>query len=406
MKRHGSLSDELEKILASSQLEPALKKALHGTLAAIAERQDMLTAELKNALGMERQAVDNISNRSFPVFTALADNSSLDELAPYGWYAVGNMAAPFSANVEDVFRQIFFLAVPYEKFTPLCEKRFKGKSAAGQFEYEFYPFFGYVEAEKQLDLLWRLYGVKTPAIWSPWSRRAAGLRIYGEPSGKIDLCFAENGLLNIPLADKTVVWNLEWRVGEDASGREKIAPRGENIVWRNYYTTQDDDIQLWPLPHAVINGEVEPEEIDVLATGEQMILSCGKKFASLACDKIAFHAPADPKMRIFANEIGQGAPESPVSRGQFNRLLAAFSKDGYGCRIAQNNHGNVVARYQTAHRTGPVDRLTLLRNQDDVVDIEFYCERTPDIFLGDYANWVLGELERRFPLFSFRGLYP
>lgn len=406
MNQETGMSIELEKILAKSSLDPRLKKVLHDALGAIAQRQDTLARELKSAFEQERKTGRDIKNLDFTVRTALVEELRLKELEAFGYYEIpGKVSINRPLDFARVFRQIFFLSVPYDQFSPLCERRFRGKSSAGDFEYGFSPFYGYVEAEQKLDLLFRLYGFNSACPWSPWARRAIGIRVYGEPADDADLCLVENGLADIFLADRSIVWNMEFRTDEKSSA-VRTMPRNGSIAWHYYYTICDDGLNLWPLPDEVIRGDVEPEEIDVVSRGDEfIILSCLKRFLTLSCQKIVLHADAEAPLEIFDNETRKGAPDFPASRGQLNRFLAGFAKGGFGCRLATTKGGKIIPRYQNGHRTGPAERQSLMKARRDALDVEFYCSAEPGIFLADYANWVLGELERSFPLFYWRGIY-
>lgn len=393
----------VESMLARVNLEPALKKALRDSLGALAGRQDRLIAELREAIAAELDAREQAGRLAFPIYSFLADKDHLAGLELNGFYAVpaGELAGG----------PVFFLSVPYEEFSGCCSRRYEARSSDGPVEYELCPYYGFMEAERQLDLLWRLYGISSMRPFAPWLRRAVSVRILGKYSEALDLCLEKNGLKDKLLINRAPVWNVEIRTVEKASGSERVAPRGGGQIWRYYYTARDGGKELWALPEDVIEGKLDPEELDVHAIGEDIILASGKRLIPGDCRKFIIHRDAQCDTPVFANGCAACLTSLPVTRGQFNRFLAGFATGPYSCRMApdgaQAANDRIITRYAAGHRNGPRARQLLLgRNPQgpEVMDIEFLSQDGDDIFLGDYANYVLEDMERRMPLFSWRGI--
>lgn len=83
-----------------------------------------------------------------------------------------------------------------------------------EYRIEYYGVF--LNSEKEIERLARQYNVTIPSIFSPWSRRAALIKldIADERFEKIkkadiDLQFESNGLLDIVEKGKTLIWNVD-----------------------------------------------------------------------------------------------------------------------------------------------------------------------------------------------------
>ena len=399
MNNESRLSADVERIFRDSRLDPQLKRPVMESLREIALRQDNLAEELRVAWDKERDASVELERSDFPIYTTLCDSSRIKTLNAYGFFEIpatrlGQSFAPLD--------RVFFLNVPYDDFADYCERRFTGALPDGKpVEYELFPYYGFAEVERSLALLWRLYGFKFMKPFSPWARRAVGLRIYGDEDKDLDLRLSENNLGDKLLLDKSLLWNIEIRPDERASENRRVSPREKTTRRHYFYSGLDGFLSLWPLPEEIVSGRAEPEEIDVVEIGENVVLSSDRLFETHDCWKIAFHEDAQTDTRIFSNAVGDRFRGAPVSKAQFNRLLSGLSNDDYGCRLAEKS-GKVVARYSKWHRSAPLDRLAV--SKGDVIDVEFFAKGGDPLFLSDYANWVLEELERTAPFFVWRGI--
>lgn len=401
MNKESRMSADLERIFRDSRLDPRLKRPVMESLREIASRQDRLADELRAAFENESRLATELERREFPIYTTLCDSSRIKTLNAYGFFEIP--ATRLAGSFAPVDR-VFFLNTSYDDFAGFCERRFVGALPDGRpIEYELFPYYGFVEVERSAALLWRLYGFKFMKPFSPWARRAVGLRIYGEEEEDLDLRLPENDLADKLLIGKSLLWNIEIRPDERASENRRVAPREKTTRRHYYYSGTDGSLALWPLPAEVISGRAEPEEIDVIEVGENVVLASDRLFATHDCWKIAFHEDAQADTRIFGNIAGDRFRGSPASKAQFNRFLSGLSNDDYGCRLAEKGE-DVVARYSKWHRSAPLDRLALAGHRGEAMDVEFFAKDGDPMFLSDYANWVLEELERAAPFFAWRGI--
>lgn len=409
----GTMKDALEKIIAGSSLDAKLRRVLSESLGALAERQMALEKELRGAIEVERSSEERLSVYDAHIKTALVDTSRICELSAWGFFD----ASPFAMDgpeAADLHPKIYFLKVPYADLNPILQTKFK---ATGGIEYELVPFYGYVENEEKLELLWRIYGFETPRPFSPWARRAVSVRFCQPFREEPDLNLSENGLENILLKDKALVWNVkifkDQRVAQSDTIKDnapaqapelRLISRGGEEAYRYRYTAHDGDLGLWPLPQDISEGSLSPEVVDAVITDADVILTSKQKFSSLACEKIAFYPTGEPKdIVLLENKIEKWLLKTPATRGEFNRLLASFSTKEFAASFSSPGEKE-VRRYEKGHRT--TGNREHLPRHGEPFDVIFVC-KNPDsaIFLEDYANWVLEELERRFPIFYWRGWF-
>lgn len=393
------MKDALERIIADTALDPKLRRVLSESLGALAERQMALEKELRATVTEERASCEQCSTYDAHVKTMLVDAKRMAQLSAWGFFD----ASPFpisATTVDNISSKIFFLNVSYSDFSTILQTKYKAEDGI---EYELIPFYGYVENEDKLELLWRLYGFETPHPFSPWARRAVTVRFCQSFRDEPDLNLAENNLESILLMDKALAWNVEILKDQQAA-QSAIVSRGGGEAYRYRYTARNGDLALWPLPLDIAAGALSPESVDVILTDENVILTSHQKFSSPACEKIEFHSADEPKdLLLFENRCERWDYKTPTTRGEFNRLLASLSTKDFIASFS-GSRDKEVRRYEKGHRCK--------RNRDQLpmhgepLDIFFVCKNpTSAFFLEDYANWILAELEQRFPIFSWRGWY-
>lgn len=385
--------ERLEKIIDNSGLEPALRKALGDCLAELAKRQASLEGELREAAVSERNAMSGFGQFRPVVKTALVDVKMVAGLEPWGYFN----AYPLSAWEEEAPGDIFFLNVPYSELNAWLNRKFMGDDGL---EYEFIPFYGYVENEKRLDYIWRLYSFDYPRPFSPWARRAVWPSFSRPARSLEEMNLAANGLDEILLRGMALVWNVETRPGEKTPERLLTIRDGEE-AHKSRYAAMPGARRVWPLPLDICDGAIAPEEVDASLEGENMVLS-SRRPLSLESLEIVFHdAALRPGLLPFTNKLEYRKSRLPASRGQFNRLFSDFSNEDFGAKQGCGE-GKIVIRYEKGHRLG--GDLENSMRFGEALDVHFYCKNAGLAnFLEDYANWALSELERRYPAFVWRG---
>ncbi len=275
----------------------------------------------------------------------------------------------------------FFLCAPYEEFLSLLSKDFRG---AG-FTYQFKPNRQLVEAEEKFFRVAQLYDVPLE-IYSPWARRAVDIRIVGEV-GKLDFNdfkAADNGLSGKFVADKNFYINAELSL-RTWDSFEEIGKTFE------YRCTADDEL-TFALP---LTDSAFDDELDVRRDGGQIIFRTTREFPT-RYEQVKL-LPTENKLdpRILRKQRLR-------TRGDFEFVLSGLARDGYSCRFGGFNGNENITRYVEGHEYFSAADEELLRAKKilPTCTVKF---SGAELFLTDYANFVLHFLTTRYPEFNWAG---
>lgn len=374
---------KVREIIAKSNLDPHLRKALQESFSALVERQQSFETSLGQLLKEE------LGRYEAPeIISGLIPRSKLRDYSAQGLFAVAETG-----------KRLLYLRVPYERMVALCEKEYQGSLKGSQVSYRLVPWFGNIDAERDLNRLWQLYGFGGLPPFLPWARRC--VCIDADAAESFELCLSENGLADIALLDMVLVWNVESRRGELPSVR--TAPRDTGQIYIYHYVGSHKGREIWILPRALISGAILPVEVDARRKGDEIIIQSAQPFIDDSFLKYSFYQPSLLLNSMFHDwrKAESGADlRLPQSRADFNRLLSAYKTDGFSCKLAEAP-GSPLPRYWSSHR------WTDLRGQFPVsaaaraVDVEFAGD---SLFLADFANRVLEDLEKNCPYFRWRGV--
>ena len=376
------MKNQIRNIIRESNLDPSIRELLQETFTALVGRQENLEKELRKVLGEKPEAELPSS-----VSSGLVPTSSLPEWEARGFFEVD------PESPEDVF----FLKVPYGELSGLYERKLRGKKDGQTVTYQLVPYFGCIDVEKELRLVWQLYRFSSVPPFLPWARRS--VRIISDVPGLIDPDFAANGLEEKVLAGRRLVWNIERRAGEVLD--TKIAPRGLSEIHKYFYSSKHRNLELYILPFDLQSGRLDPAEVDVEKENGKTCLISRKPFLNLECFKFAIH-PVKENLPEFAwpGCRAKFDAHTPQSRADFNRLLANYAMPGFSCHLA-NGNAKPLPRFIGPHRTNKQDRLAEIISANARLEVEVQGE---PLFLADYANLVLEELERTLPSWQWRAI--
>ncbi|MBQ3444759.1 MAG: hypothetical protein IJG33_16125 [Selenomonadaceae bacterium] len=271
----------------------------------------------------------------------------------------------------------FFLCVPYDEFDSLLKADYQG---AG-FTYQLKPNYRFVAAEERFYRIARLYGVPVQ-VYSPYARRAVDVCIFGEVSER-DLRLAENNLAGKLMTNHELYWN----VAIDSVMWDSVSLDGE------YRCTVEDDLSfVLPTSDAAID-----DELDVRREGNQIVFRTSR---SLLLDKVERIKILPQESKIASRLLSK---QRLRTQGDIEFVLSGLARDGYSCRFGSfgATAGN-ISRYAKEHEyfTSADENLLRAKSRLPVCTVKFSGD---EIFLTDYANFVLNFLTETYPEFNWAG---
>ena len=263
----------------------------------------------------------------------------------------------------------FFLRTSYEDFFSFTDKNFQG---AG-FTYQLKPNYRFVEAEEKIFRVGRIY--REPVeIFSPYARRAVDICIFGEPQ-ELNFRFEENNLAGKILADKKFYWNVEIKSAED------------------FFDELGDSDYLLPNTPPEFDDGLVAKKIDGKIIFEPT--------ENIYPDEFELIKILPTENKIAPNIFGK---QRLRTRGDVEFVLSGLERDGYSCRFGKfgDSGAKKIRRYTAEHRYPCLRDEEFLRAKMrlPVCTVKFKGE---EIFLTDYANFVLNFLEQNFPEFNWAG---
>lgn len=271
----------------------------------------------------------------------------------------------------------FFLCVPYDEFNSLLNKDYQG---AG-FTYQLKPNYRFVEAEEKFYRIARLYDVPIQ-IYSPYARRAVDICLFDEVTD-LDLKLAENNLAGKLLTNQKLYWNVEI----DSVTWDSVGLNGE------YRCTVEDDFSF-VLPYS---DSAFDDEIDVRREDYQIIFKTPREFPHGKAERIKI-LPQESKIasRILNKQRLR-------TQGDIEFVLSGLTRDGYSCQFGKfgKTSGN-INRYSKEHEyfSSLDENLLRAKSRLPFCTVKFSGN---ELFLTDYANFVLHFLEENYPEFNWAG---
>jgi len=284
----------------------------------------------------------------------------------------------------------FFLNVPYENFCSYLNKDFKGSG----FAYQLKPNYQLIEEERKLFRLSRIYN--TPiAVYSPYARRAVDIYIPDRDAEDFarleDLNFRlkENNLQGKLLLNKKFYWNVAIKQAETPSSY--VADDSGNLYEYRYNDGIDLSAYILPPGDATFDDELE-----ALKSDREIILRTPNQFSGDKCELIQIF-PLENKIdsRIFGKTRLR-------TQGDIEFVLKCLSRENYSCRFGKFGGTSQIKRYDGEHKyfTSADENLLRSKRKLPVCTVKFSGD---ELFLTDYANYVLNFLEERYPEFNWAG---
>lgn len=356
----------------------------------ISDLRKDIKAELLKIKSSAEMEFRNADEKIIEIETSIVESKNLEPLKITGCI--------FFADTQNSFGDLygepntlphgpFFLRVPYEDFTAYLNKNFQGDG----FTYQLKPNYQFVEAEHKIFRLSQIYKVPFK-IFSPYARRAVDIRIAGKSKEDFtrlaDLNFklAENNLQGKLLMNEKFYWNVKIKSCTE-QWQHKVGDLYE------YGYTDGIDAATYIVPNSDANLD---DELEFVKADGQIILKTPREFPDGECDLIKI-LPLKSKIhsKIFSKPRLRTA-------GDINFVLKCLSRENYSCRFGKFGGNANVKRYSGEHKyfTSADENLLRAKRQLPTCSVKFSGD---ELFLTDYANYVLNFLEERYPEFNWAG---
>ena len=423
--------ENIRDIIEGEELDSGLRRTLTDVLHALQMCQESVLKDLGERDLTERQSELKSWDSMWDIATVLTSRSKAQN-----WEDAGFFEVPFHdslifknenisldhktehTNAEAAFPQMtFFLKCPYDQKKDYCseQKKFEGKCAGKPFEYRLISDPQYVQREKILERTAEAYHIHRPVIFSPYARRAVQIEVMGGVDKKklfqaidddgFDSVFQldENHLNGILLSDFILMTNF--RIEENLSGDdiESQSPEEDEIYYKYGYNADEN---VWICPKEEADLIKLPKEHRVYALSR-------KEFSTLQFDRVTITPIRDrgKSVYLFRNEFdGDLMPQRIFTAGSMNLVLSAFSGVGNPSFAGLNKTKGrqVIQRYenQLGDEYGLNDELNkqskyFQTRQRPVACILF---EENEIYLSDYAEYVLSFLEEMYPEYIWTGV--
>ena len=332
-----------------------------------------LTTKLKE---LTSRAEENFreSERFVEIMTGVEESENLLPLETGESIFFGNQPPPEEGEPITISSEPFFLYVPYEEFYSYLNKDYCG---AG-FTYQLKPNYRFVEAERKLNRVARLYDVPLQ-IYSPYARRAVDICIFGAVQD-FDLRLTENNLAGKLLTNKKFYWNVEM----DSVRWDSLNDDGK---FYEYRCSADDSSFVLP----------SSDNFTVHRKDGQIIFQTAQEFSDGKAERIKI-LPVKNKIapRILSKKRLR-------TQGDIEFVLSGLARENYSCRFGSfGAAAENICRYSAEHEYFSLADENLLRAKNRLprCTIKFRGEK---IFLNDYANFVLKFLTENYPEFNWAG---
>ena len=356
----------------------------------ISDLRKDVTAELQKIKSRAEMEFRKVDEKIIEIETSIAESKNLEPLKIEGCIFFANTQNSFE-DLDDKPNTLpygpFFLRVPYEDFAAYLNKNFQGDG----FTYQLKPNYQFVEAEHKLFRLSQIYKIPCK-IFSPYARRAVDIRIAGKSKEDFtclaDLNFklAENNLQGKLLLNENFYWNVKIKSCVE-TWQHKVGD-----LYEYGYTDGVDD-KTYIVPNSDANLD---DELEVVRADGQIILKTPREFPEGECDFI--------KILPLKSKIDSKIFSKPRLRteGDINFVLKCLARENYSCHFGKFGGDSNVKRYNDEHKyfTSADENLLRAKRNLPTCTVKFSGD---ELFLTDYANYVLNFLEERYPEFNWNG---
>lgn len=308
-----------------------------------------------------------------------------------------------------------FLKCHYHEIGSYTDREYLAEITINQSRYKvpyrLYRSYVFFPEEERLERTAAQYQISFPFLYSPMSRRAVLVKVdLGAWEVKesdrfaIDFRYRQNGLENIMIPGKTLVWNVSLldknqipRPGENTSKKVNAAFPGEYKIYK-FETMENEYIY------------VESQEAEVRRINGDIHLAVGKDRAvdDLRYWRICINPSAQEDIHkagdCYINHFKQGAlfKERIRTEGDIRYVLNSFEGEHFVYKSCQSQLGNQrsIVTYDR-HSSYHYPKNRHLRSSS-------FCyvklEETDSIFFEDWVSYVMAYMNYFYPEFYWVGV--
>lgn len=415
-KKTTELESSIYHILNQSALNEGIKKALGQTFNNLIDHMDQQLEAVAQRVEDEKKSDDTDWNDLWKIVVVLAAENEETALCSRGFYKIPIGASVYFGNKKwdyDEKNGIFsnkpiFLNCDYERLNMFCDKTYTGYVGQHSYSYRLIRHNRFVEAEKLLHRIAGLYGITVPVVFSPYARKAVDICISGDLEQRdwetMDFCWPENGLKDIIVTNCNLLWNVD--IGRGTEESSNYAPHDDVIYYEYFYNDGIDD-RTFIYPDC---GRAAVHAVYKHAGGIRMI--CPEKLCQTSYDWLMVVPVADREMQNAFRNLFLRHRNPPIrlrTRGDIGYVLSEFTDEvkTFSCQFLHMGRPaegeRIICRYGKDQQYLQDTDMIYYR---DMWKRPFCCVRFdgPEVFVTDYANYVLHYLEATYPEFNWVGV--
>ena len=419
------MADAVKEIIESkldSFENKELKRVFLQIMPELAKRQENIRVELLERLNEEIASQGKIE---LSIGTVLVDNENSELLKREGrgiyTYDIGGCLFKKNKLLSEPNKYLckeFFLNLPYRFIQEFIDKKetyvacIYGKS----FTFNLSICYRFTNKENTIIKMARMYEVNEPVIFSPWARKAVNIVLTDDVDDElateiaanmddVDWCLQQNGLEGIMLINKKLLWNIAITEGKKATMIQ--APDDSIMSYIYTYNNLKKNDFIYVESNDIVM--TEKKEREIILHSRKSLHDNGKD--SIADNAILISlAPIDDSVLDFVNT---GKDCSKLERirteANINWVLKKISHKGFTCefsRIAKvlTKAEDVIQRYNKEQEYYKDWDQELYRNMTNRPVCYISISADNEVFIEDFADYILYNLEYMYPEFKWVGV--
>lgn len=435
MESFKEMNQQLKERIEAADFDEEMKKTIHQSLDKLSQYERDQLKGIRETI--EKTVPDRVKwSRNWKITTSLVPKTELGVWEEKHFYPVETSGLGFfcsdweEPDVSDYGYRQFFWKGTYEELQDVIEQ---GDTYEGvvtdkdgdthRIQYQLVLESSCRRRESRLYQLAALYGIQAPVIFSPWGRRQLTIRLkspdltaedFFDDYSRWDFCWQHNGLQSKIIEGKELVWNVKQLPYDgDSIDGERIPDANTGSAEIRF--TESDGVQ-WGTFLQLESSEEEPAVCEVTEKSENQIILRTLDKVHMDRKGIRIEPTDEVPKYSFSNEYEVSEfVQRLLSKADVERALHRYRSSGFCCgrpSLKAPEKGQIIRLYREEDMYGGNREDTLYQQErlKRLVPcyIQFFLE--PQAldwkrdFLPDYAVYVLADLRRRFPDFSWKGV--